>query len=149
MFAKTDAKSALCDFIAMPIDELEAPVAFGLMVDFFASTVPDGAVPEDQDGDMLLYEWGTFDWGQGPAFTLSLRRQIIYPDGPSDQEIWQLAVSYEYEPRTVFKELGQGEQWCASRYAAADFKASFLASPVVTAVRTIPFRSVDLTWEAQ
>lgn len=124
--SQIDAKSALRDFFAAEIEEFQVAAAFGLMIDFYASSVPGGAVPDDQEGDMLLYAWGTYDWGQGPAFSLGLRRQIIYPNGPDDQDIWQLSLSYDYEPKSAFETLGQGEERCTSTEVAANFKASLL-----------------------
>src|SRR5436309_13551988 len=35
----------------------------------------------DMDGDMLLYQWGTNDWGNGEFFDVNVTRQLITSDG--------------------------------------------------------------------
>jgi hypothetical protein len=31
----------------------------------------------ETDGDMLLFQWGTYDWGMGKSFEIDLTRQTI------------------------------------------------------------------------
>lgn len=31
----------------------------------------------ESDGDMLLFQWGTHDWGNGPMFEVDITRQFI------------------------------------------------------------------------
>lgn len=46
----------------------------------------------DEDGDMLLYQWGTYDWGAGRWFEINITRQFIPSDGAED-EILQLSLT--------------------------------------------------------
>ena len=51
------------------------------MTSFYTRQDVEGVLP-DTDGDMLLFQWGTYDWtGTGPAFQLNLTRQFIIDDG--------------------------------------------------------------------
>ena len=38
------------------------------------------------DGDMLLYQWGTYDWGRGASFEFDITRQLILGAG-EDEDI--------------------------------------------------------------
>ena len=46
------------------------------MIRFFQEVRPDSRIVEGA-GDMLLYQWGVHDWGQGPSFQLNITRQFI------------------------------------------------------------------------
>jgi hypothetical protein len=50
------------------------------MLDFYRNTRADDCSLDD-DGDMLLFQWGTSDWGKGPEFDLGITRQFIRGDG--------------------------------------------------------------------
>ena len=63
------------------------------LIDFYASIRADGCEP-DADQDMLLFQWGTYDWGDGEHFEIDLVRQVIVPDEADDDAIWQLHLTY-------------------------------------------------------
>jgi hypothetical protein len=60
-----------------------------------------------QDGDMLIYQWGVYDWGDGERFELGLTRQLICGSG-GDDDIWQLSLAYRYPQSNELSELGSG-----------------------------------------
>lgn len=67
----------------------------------------------DKDSDMLLYQWGTYDWGAGKYFELNLTRQFII--GRSDDEnIWQLSLTFKYSPTEELAALESGNKWCST-----------------------------------
>jgi len=33
------------------------------------------------DGDMLLFQWGTYDWGDGDHFEFDITRQFVFGGG--------------------------------------------------------------------
>ena len=39
---------------------------------------------DDGAGDMLLYQWGTYDWGAGESFEFDITRQLIFADDEDD-----------------------------------------------------------------
>ena len=69
---------------------------------------------------MLLFGWGAVDWGEGEHFELSLARQLIF--GPGDGKIWQLKLTYAYEPTEAVRALGAGNRWCDTPDALAAFR---------------------------
>ena len=50
----------------------------------------------DSDGDMLLFQFGTHDWGDGESFEFDLTRQFII-DGDDDagENIFQLSLTFQ------------------------------------------------------
>lgn len=66
------------------------------------------------DGDVLLFQWGVVDWGDGLNATLDLTRQILLaaasPGG--DPSIWQLHCCYRFAP-PLLDRIKNGKAWCA------------------------------------
>ncbi|WP_156116764.1 hypothetical protein [Massilia sp. 9096] len=69
--------------------------------------------------DLLLYEWGTYDWGSGKYFELAITRQFIEAQLDDDDAISQLSLIYKYVPRHELEILGVGNQW---QDGPADFR---------------------------
>jgi hypothetical protein len=77
---------------------------------------------------MILFQWGTFDWGSGPAFEYDIIRQLCIEidydalinsddDEEDDDEddlgegIWQLHLTVYFRPDEENARLGSGERW--------------------------------------
>ena len=88
------------------------------------SSAADG-VPVDQNGDMLLFQWGTYAFTGSPSFQLDITRQYILPD---NDEPYQLLLTLHYEPTEKTKSLGHGNQWCDSPDQLAEFREFIEAS---------------------
>jgi hypothetical protein len=74
----------------------------------------------DQDGDMLLYQWGTYDWGQGRWFEFNITRQYMHTGG-EDEDIFQLSLTLKYSATTELDALLSGNRWCRSPLELDDF----------------------------
>lgn len=101
------------------IDVLRFETTIAAFFDFYGEERAEGCVL-DADGDMLLFEWGVMDWGEGENFELSLARQMIF--GPDDDDIWQLKLTYGFPPNDAFRALGDGNRWCGSPDDLAEFQ---------------------------
>ena len=108
-----------------PLDGVEAMVAF------YRDERIDGC-DIGQDGDTLLYEWGTWDWGDGLAFELDVTRQVIVGAG-EDDDIQQLHLTFRYPSAVTGDGVGAGDTWCASPDGIDEFRAFVLSSPVLHA----------------
>jgi hypothetical protein len=111
------------------------------MLEFYRTERADDCSLDD-DGDMLLFQWGTYDWGQGPEFELDITRQLIRGDG-EDDDIWQLSLTFFF-PRNA---IASGDRWCHSPDKTDDF-ASFVRShdAYATVAQAAPVR-VELDFE--
>jgi hypothetical protein len=136
--------SAGTDPRALPVGQ-----AFAAMFDFFAGVAPQASVPANEDGDMLLFEYGSYDWGNGAAFELCLTRQVIWEPEEDEIEIWQLRLVYRYDPTLVGDALGKGLRWCRSRDELPEFCEAVTASPALRAVAAMEPGNSALYWEQQ
>ncbi len=78
------------------------------------SAIPVEDVIKDEDGDMVLFQYGTYDWGSGEFFEVDLVRQLM-PPGEDDEEdddvIFQLHCTFRYWPTDSLRSLGSFERW--------------------------------------
>lgn len=54
-----------------------------------------GIAGNDEDGDMLLFQYGTYDWGNGKYFEFDITRQFIKSN---EDEPYQLSMKLFFEP---------------------------------------------------
>ena len=106
---------------ALPEQRLTGAEALSMMVEFFAAERAVGCDPTQQQRDMLLYQWGVFDWGDGPSFQFDITRQFIVGEG-EDDEISQLRFTLHYPVSDEVKALGSGDRWCQSLTQLDDFQ---------------------------
>ena len=114
------------------VRSLTPRLAFERMTSFFRDVRAEDCDPAS-DGDMLLYQWGTFNWGQGRRFEFDVTRQLI-PVGGDDDDIWQLHLTIRFDPTDDLTGLGAGDRWCHSSDGLADF--------IAHVVGTEPFLSI-------
>jgi len=86
----------------------------------------------DEDGDMLLFQWGSYDWGHGLNFELDLTRQSI-PFGLEDPPIQQLHCTYRYDPAQI-GEISAGNKWCHQPSELSEFRSFVLGSEAMRCV---------------
>lgn len=71
----------------------------------------------EEDGDMLLFQWGTYNWRKGNFFEVDLTRQTMLalddPDDVSDS-MRQLSTTLMFSPTSETQEIGEGNNWCSS-----------------------------------
>jgi hypothetical protein len=126
----------------LSVDKLSVSDGIDAMLDFYRSTRADDC-SLDADGDMLLFQWGTYDWGQGERFELDLTRQLT-PNGGEDEDIWQLSLTFMFPPNAIVA----GDRWCATPADLAEF-ARFVRSHAAyaAAVQATPVR-IELDFES-
>jgi hypothetical protein len=81
------------------------------------------------DGDMLLFQWGTHDWGHGRHFELNITRQFIEQELQDDDAISQLSLTYKFAPTHEHEALGDGNRWCHCLTELDSLQAFALSSP--------------------
>jgi hypothetical protein len=83
-----------------------------------------------EDGDVLLYQWGVLDWGDGLHATIDLTRQVLRaaasPGG--DPSVWQLHCCFRFPP-PLLNRIKNGKSWCAHPDRLAPFLAAMPAAP--------------------
>jgi hypothetical protein len=108
-------------------------------IDLYEKTRVEGT-NVDQDGDMLLFQWGTFDWGDGKNFEVDLTRQITLdlpdPDDAADS-MQQLHLQLLYPCSASTENLGRGSKWCGSPGTLSEFKRFLSESDVFLFASTV------------
>jgi hypothetical protein len=107
-------------------------------LDFYAS-VPASGLEVHPHADMLLFQFGVFDWGSGEHFEIDLTRQFIVAGEEDDDAISQLHCTVYFDPTAALRALGRGDRWCEALAGLPDFKAFVLSSPAyITALAEVP-----------
>ena len=127
----------------LSLDVLTPAAGAEAMLAYYAEERADGCVIED-DGDMLLFQWGTNDWGNGPAFEVSIVRQLIVA-GDANEEPLQLDLRFRFEPSAEV-EAGEGNRWCESPDQLAVFRRFVAGSEALKAVGQRSPESVALRY---
>jgi hypothetical protein len=104
----------------LKVSSVRVDAGFSEALAFYRDVRPTGC--EDPDGDMLLFQWGTYDWGQGTYFNLDLTRQFILKGTEDDEGIFQLAFTFLYAPSVALESLKDGNRWCRSLADLAEFQ---------------------------
>lgn len=120
-------------------------VGFAHMLGFYRS-VRATDVSLDADGDMLSFQWGTYDWGHGPHFEVDLTRQFIR-SGAEDDDIWQLQLTYRFTPTELTSGLGKGDRWCRGPDELSAFERFVFQHPVLEALGSSEDGRVELRHE--
>ena len=120
----------------LPENVRSDPVAlFSRILRFYDVHRIEGTTIEE-DGDMLLFQWGVYDWGKGPSFELDLTRQAIALIPADDEYEWeeqdirQLCCTFYYLPEP-FRSIEEGNRWCHSPAGLAAFQQFVLEHPVL------------------
>ncbi len=123
------------------LDALTPAAGVEAMLAYYAEERADGC-PLDRDGDMLLFQWGTHDWGQGPAFEVSIVRQLIVADD-ENEEPRQLDLRFRFKP-AAGASAGDGNRWCESPDGLPGFRRFVIRSAALKAVGHLVPDSVAL-----
>lgn len=111
----------------------QTPAAgFALLIGFY-NDVRFEEVDLDEDGDALLFQWGTYDWGRGLHFEVDLTRQLIRGRG-NDEDVWQLHLTYRFPQSEALQNLGEGNRWCELPADVSAFKTFLMGHPALKAV---------------
>lgn len=144
-----DSRARFADFIAsaeVGFPSLDVPAALRVLCDFYRTVPADGCRSQDEDGDMLLCQWGVHDWGHGESFEFDFVRQFNRADADDDDAISQLQLTLYFPASEVLQGLGAGHRWC-SEYGELDaFEAAVSGSAPYRALADATPERVELRW---
>lgn len=93
--------------------------------------------------DVLLYQWGSYDWGAGKHFELNITRQFIETELEDDDAISQLSLTYKYKPSPELERLGASNCW---EDGPSEFRKVILASASFMTVADVQPEQIDLIY---
>jgi hypothetical protein len=105
------------------------------------------ACHSDADGDMLLYQWGTYDWGDAESFELDIIRQLIV-DGGEDEDILRLSLTFKFQPTLPLRQFGDGNRWCRALEELEEFREYIYSSSAFLTVEPEVPSDVQLEYGA-
>jgi hypothetical protein len=116
------------------------------VLSFYHRNQAEGLV--DDDGDMLLFQYGVYDWGLGPFFEIGLTRQFIEVERNDDEHvISQFKLTCFLEPTDELKALGRGKRWCNDPSQMNDFSAWLMHHPILKETEDSPRVRTEVSWE--
>ncbi|HYV36212.1 MAG TPA: hypothetical protein VE988_10940 [Gemmataceae bacterium] len=104
-----------------------------LMLRFYLNERADGCVI-DEDGDMLLVQWGCYDWGQGEAFEFNITRQFLDANQEEEDDTFQLSLTFKFEPQKALRNLAVGNEWCPTPNDLTSFRSFIDGSAAFKAI---------------
>jgi hypothetical protein len=128
------------DFLAaagLSLDTLTPLQATETMIRFYKQIRTDEC-DIDSDADMLLFQWGVYNWEAGEFFEYNITRQLIYSetvppdptipdDEESEEEIFgQLSLTLKSAPTPELRAITPGNRWCHDLTELSEF-ARFIA----------------------
>lgn len=143
-----DAKNEFLKRIELSVGDLSAltpATGSDLMLAFYQEVRADGCSLEE-DGDMLLYQWGVHDWGRGEYFHWNLTRQLMISD-LEDDNIKQLSLTFLFRPTDALRAIDEGNQWCLNPNELTTFQDFIAQSPAFNAVSKLTATKVELQYE--
>ncbi len=116
-----------------------------LMLAFYRQVRADSCLL-DQQGDMVLFQYGAYDFGQGRTFQFDLTRQFVTDaEDVDDQEMSQLSLTVHFAVADQLRALS-GERWCESLAEADEFEQFITSQEVTAAVASIQPLRTTLEW---
>lgn len=112
---------------------------------FYRDVLFDGLTAE-QAADMLLFQWGEYDFGTGLTFRFDITRQFISAGSSGDDAISQLRYIAHFESTEALRSLKAGNRWCKSRSELPDFELYVLRSDALSAVESLMPLRIEIGW---
>ncbi len=144
----TEAKEDFEHFVeesGATVSEFKPIDAIRLMLDFYQQERAEGCDLQ-ADEDMLLFQWGAFEWGkQGRFFEFNLVRQFIDNDAEDGENTTQLSLTCYFTPTAELEALKTGSKWCSSPDELAGFEYFISKTPAYKAVGRLRPENIALT----
>lgn len=122
---------------------LTAVDATRLMLEFYRN-IRAADCPAD-GGDMLLFQWGAYDFGEGETFQYDITRQFTLSGSQSDEGMSQLSLTVHFAAIEPLRAL-KGDRWCSSSGQATEFEQFIRSHEVTRAVAMLKPLKVTLDW---
>jgi hypothetical protein len=128
-----------------PMSSLTPAQGVRIMLDFYRDVRADGCELEE-DGDMLLFQWGTHDCGEGESFQFDITRQFMLSESEDDDAISQLSFTFHFKPSPELAKLEDGNQWCSTPDDLEELESFITGSAAHAAVATARPAKVTLEY---
>jgi hypothetical protein len=100
----------------------------------------------EDNGDMLLYQYGTYGFSRPKTFQFNLTRQFSVEESNEDEGISQLQLTLHYPPSSALDPL-KANQWCRSLDELTAFEALIRDNDAFCAAQSLAPAELELYWE--
>lgn len=129
----------------LAVSDVTVPQLVDNMLEFYRTVRASGLAASAQ-ADMLLFQWGTFDWGQGEHFEIDLTRQFIVAGALGDDAISQLRFTAYFPSTAEMRAIPTANRWCGSIAEVAAFAQFVRDSVAYRTAEAIKPSKVTLDW---
>jgi hypothetical protein len=143
MMMPSQSENAFRERLGQPLEAITARRALGAMLAFYAEERAED-VAIDEDGDMLLCEWGVYCFTSPESFQFGITRQFFVRD---EDEPFQLKLILHFPPVESLRQLGEGNKWCHSPKKAPAFGNWAESSAAFSAIADARPSRVELFFE--
>ena len=115
------------------------------VIGFYQSQRASG-LSSDPDSDILLFQWGKYDWGEGEHFEVDMVRQFAKRQLFGGPILSQLHATAYFEP-SGFAGISASDFWCHSVEKSGEFREQVLASTAFEAAANSRPQKTEIRWE--
>ncbi|MFP8777499.1 hypothetical protein [Hydrogenophaga sp. RWCD_12] len=112
----------------------------------FYETVKAAGLAEGSGADMLLCQWGVYNWGQGEHFEFDITRQFVGAEDDDDDAMSQLRCTAYFEPLPALRAIPASNRWCESLANLPAFSVFVRESAAFQAVQSLKPLKVSVEW---
>lgn len=144
----SDSVATMQAFLAkrgLAASDVTVPQLVESTLEFYRTVRASGLAPDPQ-ADMLLFQCGTFDWGQGEHFEIDLTRQFILAGAGGDDAISQLRFTAYFPSTPELRAIPMANRWCRSIAEVKAFALFVRDSIAYRTVEAIKPSKVALQW---
>lgn len=144
----SDSANILTRFLSHERESSDSDAAhmFVLFMRFYSEQRATG-LSDGPNSDMLLFQYGCYDWGKGEFFELNLTRQFIVPNGEDDTTISQLQMTFRYKPNERLRDLPRHNLWCRNPDDVDALRRDVLSSPALALTAGRDIEEFAIEWE--
>jgi len=99
----------------------------------------------NNDGDMILVQWGSYDWGSGRYFEFDITRQFIEIGKEGDDAFSQFRFTLYYPP-DIFDKSVKGNKWFNNPNNCSEIKKYILQLPIYNQLKSISPIKREVNW---
>lgn len=146
--APSQSVAAMHQFLAargLSASRLTVPQLIESGLEFYRSVRASGLAKTPQS-DMLLFQWGVYNWGHGENFELDLTRQFISAGFFGDDAISQLSCTAYFPPTPELRALPASNRWCGSIAEIEPFSRFIGESAAFRAVSSVAPARINIEW---
>lgn len=129
----------------LSVANLSVPQLIENALAFYRGVRTSGLV-NSPDSDMLLFQWGIFDWGKGASFELDLTRQFISAGASVDHAISQLRCTAYFSPNSELRAIPFSNRWCGSVAEIEPYSRFIYDSAAFRAVASATPQRIGIEW---